>query len=64
VAITADSNTDRCGINSGQKCHTEGSRKETKIQQFMYIDTANVEHEMYDCTGVIGATGTVTDGLN
>jgi hypothetical protein len=42
--------TDRCGNTSGQKCHTKGSRKETKIQEFMYRDTANVEHEMCDYT--------------
>ena len=28
----------------------KGSRKETKIQQFMYRDTENVEHEMYENT--------------
>jgi hypothetical protein len=28
--------TDRCGNTSRQKCHTKGSRKETKIQEFMY----------------------------
>jgi hypothetical protein len=27
--------TDRCGKNSGQKCHARGIRKETKIQEFM-----------------------------
>ena len=27
------------------------SEKEVKIQEFMYRDTANVEHEMYDYTG-------------
>jgi hypothetical protein len=43
--------TDRCGNTSGQKCHAKGSRKETKIQQFVYRDTANVEHEMYSYTG-------------
>jgi hypothetical protein len=26
------------------------SRKETKIQKFMYTDTTNVEHEMYNYT--------------
>ena len=26
----------------------KGSREETKVQEFMYRDTANVEHEMYD----------------
>jgi hypothetical protein len=29
----------------------KGSRKETKIHEFMYRDTVNVEHEMYDYTG-------------
>jgi hypothetical protein len=43
-------NNDRCGNTSGQKCYTKESRKETKIQQFMYRDTMNVEHEMYDYT--------------
>ena len=43
--------TDRCGNTSRQKCHTKGSSEETKIQQFMYRDTANVVHEMCDCTG-------------
>jgi hypothetical protein len=42
--------TDRCGNTSGQKCHAKGSRKKTKIQEFMYSDTTNVEHEMYDYT--------------
>ena len=69
--------TDRCDTTSGQKCHAKLSRKETEIQQFVYRDTANVEHEMCDCTGnswsyrsgnrwtvpvIIGATGVVTDG--
>jgi hypothetical protein len=43
--------TDRCGNTGGQKCHAKGSRKETEIQQFMYRDTVNVEHEMYDYNG-------------
>jgi hypothetical protein len=42
--------TDRCGNTSGQKCHTKGNRKENKIQEFMYRDKTNVEHEMYDFT--------------
>ena len=42
--------TDRCGNTSGHKCHAKGSRKETKIQEFMYRDTMNVEYEMYDYT--------------
>jgi hypothetical protein len=27
--------TERCGNTSKQKCHAKGSRKETKIQEFM-----------------------------
>ena len=42
--------TDRCGNTCQQKCCANGSRKEVKIQEFMYRDTANVEPEMYDCT--------------
>ena len=43
--------TDRC-VNTGrQKCCAKGSGKEVKIQQFVYRDTANVEPEMYRCTG-------------
>jgi len=38
-----DGNTHR------EKC-AKGSRKEVKIQEFMYRDTTNVEPEMYDCT--------------
>jgi hypothetical protein len=34
-----------------QKWHAEGSRKEPKVQEFMYRDTMNVEHEMYNYTG-------------
>jgi hypothetical protein len=29
---------------------TKRSRKETKIQEFMYGDTANVEHKVFDYT--------------
>jgi hypothetical protein len=42
---------DKCGNTSGQKCHTKGSRKETKIQEFTYRDTTDVEHEMCDYIG-------------
>jgi hypothetical protein len=31
--------TDRCGNTCGQKCHSKASRKEAKIQEFMYGDT-------------------------
>jgi hypothetical protein len=40
--------TDRRGNTSGQECHAKGSREEIKIQEFMYVGTANVEREMYD----------------
>jgi len=43
--------TDRYGNSCRQKCCAKGSGKEFKIQGFMYKDTANVEPEMYDCTG-------------
>jgi len=43
--------TDRCGNTSGQKCHTKGSGKEVKVQEFMYRGIKNVEHVMYDYTG-------------
>ena len=33
------------------KGSAKGSGKEVKIQEFKYRDTANVEPEMYDCTG-------------
>jgi hypothetical protein len=43
--------TDRCGNTSRHKCHTKGSRKETKIHEFLYRDTTTVQHEMCDYTG-------------
>ena len=42
--------THRCGNNHGQKCHTQSKRRETKIQELMYRNTKNVEHEIYDYT--------------
>lgn len=42
--------TDRCGNTSGQECHTKEGRKESKIQDFIYRDTMNVEHEMHGDT--------------
>ena len=33
-----------------KKCCAKGSRKDFKIQEFIYRDTANVEPEMYDYT--------------
>jgi hypothetical protein len=38
-------------ITAGQKCHAKRSRKEFKMQDFMYRDTVNVEHEMCDYFG-------------
>ena len=46
-----NTHTDRRANTCGQKWHAKGSRKETKTQQFMDWDTANVEHDMYDYTG-------------
>ena len=43
--------TGRCGNTCGQKCRAKGSRKEAKMQEFMYSDTTNVERELYDFTG-------------
>jgi len=56
---------DRCDDICGHKCCAKGSTKEVKIQQFMYKDTTNVEHEMCACTvpAICGATGTVTKGI-
>jgi hypothetical protein len=42
---------DMCGNTRGHKCHVKGRGKEAKIQELMYRDTTNVEHEMYNCTG-------------
>jgi len=39
--------TARCGNTCRQKFHAEGSRTETKIQEFMYRDKTKVEHKMY-----------------
>jgi hypothetical protein len=51
------------GNTRGQKCRAKGSGKEAKVQEFMYRGTTNVEHVMYDYTGKIGATRTVTKVL-
>ena len=42
--------TDRCGNTRRQKFCAKGSGKEVEIQEFMYIDTTNVEPEMCDYT--------------
>jgi hypothetical protein len=55
--------TDRCGYTCRQKCCAKGSGKEVEMQEFMYIDTTNVEPEMYDYTIVIDSTGIVTRSL-
>jgi hypothetical protein len=38
--------TDRCGNTRREKCCAKGSGKEDKMQEFMYIDTMNVDPEM------------------
>jgi hypothetical protein len=43
--------TDKCGNPCGQICHAKGNRMEANVQDFMYRDTMNVGHEMYDYTG-------------
>jgi predicted AAA+ superfamily ATPase len=48
--------TARCGNTCGEKCHAKGGKKKTKKQEFMYRDTTNVEHEMYDYTVIRGVT--------
>jgi len=35
--------TDKCSNISRQECHTKGSRKDTKIKEFIYRVTMNVE---------------------
>ena len=42
--------TNRCGNTGRQKCCAKGSGKEVKVQEFMYRDSKNEEHEMYDYT--------------
>jgi hypothetical protein len=36
--------------NPADKC-AQANGKEEQVQEFMYRDTTNVEHEMYDYTG-------------
>ena len=43
--------SDRCGNTCGQKCHAKRSGKKPKILEFMYRDTKNVKHEIYETTG-------------
>ena len=43
--------TDRCGRNSDRNVLQKEVGKKAKIQDLMYGDTTNVEHETYDCTG-------------
>ena len=45
-----NNNNNKCGNTCRQKCCAKGSRKEVKIQEFMYRDTTNVEPEMYEYT--------------
>ena len=44
--------TDRYGVTRGQECRAQKkNRKESKIQEFMYGDTTNVEYEIRDFVG-------------
>jgi hypothetical protein len=45
--------TDSCANTHRQKYCAEGSRKEATIQEFMYTDKMNVEHEMNGYTSNI-----------
>jgi hypothetical protein len=38
-------------ITVQKKCHAKRSRKETRMQELMYRDIRNVEHEMYNYNG-------------
>jgi len=38
-------------VSADIKFCAKGSRKEVKIQEFVYRDKSNVAREMYDCTG-------------
>jgi hypothetical protein len=51
--------TDRCSNIIGQECDEERKQKDTKIQEFIYRDTTNMEHEYMIIPVVIGATGIV-----
>jgi len=53
-----------CCYSRGQKCHAKKSRKETKIQEFIYKDTTYVEYEIIVTPVTIGATGIATKALN
>ena len=55
--------TDRCRNIRGQKCRAKRSGKEAKIQEFMYTDTMNAEHETYDYTGTYWSNRNSTEGL-
>jgi len=55
--------TDRCGNTRTQKCCAKGNGKEVKIQEFMYIDTTNVEPEIQIIPVTIGVTEIVTRSL-
>jgi len=50
IIIKNKMHTDRCDSTCRQKCCAKGSGKEVKIQEFVYRDTTNVEHEMHDYT--------------
>jgi hypothetical protein len=41
--------------NNNNNNNNKGSRKESKIQEFIYRDTTEVEHKMFDYTGNNGS---------
>jgi len=49
-SVPNSNNNNNNNNNNRQKCCAKGSRKEVKIQEFMYRDITNVEPEMYDYT--------------
>jgi hypothetical protein len=55
--------THTCGNTRRQKCLAKGRGREAKIQDCIYIDTTNVEHEITTTPVKTGATGILTKGL-
>jgi hypothetical protein len=55
--------SDKCGNTSRQKYHAKGSRKETKIQGFMYRDKQMWNRKCMIILVISGATRIVTKGL-
>ena len=55
--------TDRYGNDSGLRCHAEGSRAETKIQDCLHKETTNAEHEVCDYTDNVWSHQNVNKGF-